>query len=229
MTTMLFTHSDCFGHDPGRMHPEHPARLKAILNALEADEFKALERREAPKATVEQIARAHPLDYVEAILDAVPDSGERHLDGDTVMTPGTGDAILRGSGAACAAVDAVLGGEAKNAFCAMRPPGHHAEPRTPMGFCFFNQVAVGAEQARAYMGSAGSRSSILTFITATEPRRFSRPTVACSMPQPTRRRCSREQASRPSAASATSATCLCLRWRAASSSGPRSPRSFPRN
>jgi len=152
MATMLFTHTDCFGHDPGRMHPEHPARLKAILHALDADEFDALERREAPKATVEQIARAHPLDYVEAILEAVPESGERHLDGDTVMTPGTGDAILRGSGAVCAAVDAVLGGEADNAFCAMRPPGHHAEPRTPMGFCFFNQIAVGAEHARAVHG-----------------------------------------------------------------------------
>lgn len=152
MGTILYTHADSFGHDPGRMHPEHPARLKAVLTALSAEEFNGLERREAPKATVEQIARAHPLDYVEGILEAVPETGERSIDGDTVMSPGTGDAILRSSGAVCAAVDAVLGGEAQNAFCAMRPPGHHAEPRTPMGFCFFNQIAVGAEHARAAHG-----------------------------------------------------------------------------
>lgn len=152
MGTLLYTHADGFGHDPGRMHPEHPARLKSILTALAAEEFAGLERREAPKATVEQIARTHPQDYVEAILEAVPETGERHLDGDTVMTPGTGDAILRSSGAVCAAVDAVLGGEANNAFCAMRPPGHHAEPRTPMGFCFFNQIAVGADHARTVHG-----------------------------------------------------------------------------
>ena len=152
MGTILYTHADSFGHDPGRMHPEHPARLKAVLTALSAEEFNGLERRESPKATVDQISRAHPRDYVEAILEAVPESGERSIDGDTVMSPGTGEAILRSSGAVCAAVDAVLGGEAQNAFCAMRPPGHHAEPRTPMGFCFFNQIAVGAEHARAAHG-----------------------------------------------------------------------------
>ena len=152
MGTILYTHADCFGHDPGRMHPEHPARLKAVLTALSADEFSGLDRREAPKATVDQVARAHPRDYVDAILEAVPETGERSIDGDTIMSPGTGDAILRCAGAVCAAVDAVLGGEAENAFCAMRPPGHHAEPRTPMGFCFFNQIAVGAEHARTVHG-----------------------------------------------------------------------------
>mgnify|MGYP000468818733 CR=1 FL=1 len=152
MTTLLYSHPACEDHIPNIGHPEAPVRLNAIREALSAAEFDALDRREAPKASVEQIARAHPQDYVESILAAVPESGERHLDGDTVMTPGTGDAILRGSGAVCAAVDAVLAGEAKNAFCAMRPPGHHAEPRTPMGFCFFNQIAVGADHARAAHG-----------------------------------------------------------------------------
>lgn len=152
MASILYTHADGFAHEPGSMHPEHPARLKAILTALSAGEFAALERRCAPKATIDQIARAHPRDYVEALLGAVPETGERPIDADTVMSPGTGNALLRSCGAVCAAVDAVLGGEAQNAFCAMRPPGHHAEPRTPMGFCFFNQVAVGAEHARAVHG-----------------------------------------------------------------------------
>lgn len=152
MTTILYTHTDCFGHDPGRMHPEHPARLKAVLTALEADEFKSLDRRTAPKASLAQIARVHPMEYVEAILENVPAEGQVAVDADTVMSPGTGEAILRCAGAVCAAVDAVMAGEARNAFCAMRPPGHHAEPAIPMGFCFFNQIAIGAEHARAAHG-----------------------------------------------------------------------------
>jgi acetoin utilization deacetylase AcuC-like enzyme len=152
MTTLLYTHAVFFDHDAGRMHPESPARLKAVLSALEAAEFAALERREAPRADTAQIARVHPMDYVEAVLEAIPPSGHAALDPDTIVSPGSGEAALRAAGALCAAVDAVAAGEAENAFCAVRPPGHHAEPARAMGFCLFNNVAVGALQARAVHG-----------------------------------------------------------------------------
>ncbi len=152
MTTLLFTHEACFAHDPGRMHPEHPARLKSVLTALADPEFAALERREAPEATIQQIARVHPEAHVRRILATVPSEGLAAIDGDTFTSPGTGDAALRAAGAAVAAVDAVLAGEARNAFCATRPTGHHAEPARAMGFCFFNNVAVAAAHARAVHG-----------------------------------------------------------------------------
>ena len=149
---MLFTHDAGLNHDTGPMHPERPDRLRAVLKALAAKEFSSIERREAPEATVEQIARIHPESYVEAILDAIPSSGTRGLDGDTIVSPGSGEAASRASGAACAAVDAVIAGDARNAFCATRPPGHHAEPTTAMGFCLFNNVAVAARHAQAVHG-----------------------------------------------------------------------------
>jgi acetoin utilization deacetylase AcuC-like enzyme len=152
MTTLLYTHAACFDHDTGRQHPERPARLKAVLDALMGAEFAALERRDAPCAELAQIARVHPMAYVEQVLGAIPPQGIAHLDGDTAVSPGSGEAALRAAGAVCAAVDAVMAGEASNAFCAVRPPGHHAEPTIPMGFCLFNNVAVGAEQARAVHG-----------------------------------------------------------------------------
>ena len=152
MTTLLFTHEACFAHDPGRMHPEHPARLKSVLLALEDAAFGALERREAPKAEVAEIARVHPEAYVRRILATEPKSGLAAIDGDTFMSPGSAEAALRATGAAIAAVDAVVSGEAKNAFCAVRPPGHHAEPDRAMGFCLFNSVAVAARYAQAKHG-----------------------------------------------------------------------------
>jgi acetoin utilization deacetylase AcuC-like enzyme len=152
MTTRLYTHAACLGHDMGPGHPERPARLQAILAALEAEPFQYLERAEAPRATVEQLCRVHPRSYVEAILHAVPAAGLFALDPDTTLSPGSGEAALRAAGAVCAAVDAVAAGEIANAFCAVRPPGHHAEPATAMGFCLFNNVAAGALQARAVHG-----------------------------------------------------------------------------
>jgi acetoin utilization deacetylase AcuC-like enzyme len=152
MATRLYTHAACLGHDMGHGHPESPARLRAILAALEDQDFDALERVEAPLASIEQISRVHPTAYVNAILHAVPKSGLFALDADTTLSPGSGQAALRAAGAVCAAVDAVARGEAANAFCAVRPPGHHAEPGTAMGFCLFNNVAVGAHQARAVHG-----------------------------------------------------------------------------
>ena len=148
MTTALFTHSACLDHDPGPSHPERPARLQAVLDVLQAPEFAALEWREAPRADAAQVARAHSTAYVEEILAAVPVSGRVGLDPDTYLSPGSGEAALRAAGAVCGAVDAVMAGEVANAFCAVRPPGHHAEPHRVMGFCLFNSVAVGALHAR---------------------------------------------------------------------------------
>jgi acetoin utilization deacetylase AcuC-like enzyme len=148
MTTLLYTHPACLEHDPGQYHPETPARLKAVLDALSAPEFAALERREAPEASFEDLTRVHPARYVERLLAAVPQAGHVGIDADTVISPQSGAAALRAAGALTAAVDAVIAGEAGNAFCAVRPPGHHAEPNKAMGFCLFNNIAVGALRAR---------------------------------------------------------------------------------
>jgi acetoin utilization deacetylase AcuC-like enzyme len=152
MATLLLTHPACLEHDPGAGHPECPDRLRAILAALAAADFGALERREARRATEEELTRVHPADYVRQVLAAVPARGRAYLDGDTALSPRSGEAALRAAGAACAAVDAVANGEAANAFCAVRPPGHHAEPNVPMGFCVFNNAALGALHARAAHG-----------------------------------------------------------------------------
>jgi acetoin utilization deacetylase AcuC-like enzyme len=152
MTTLLFTHQACLDHDPGSYHPESPARLRAVLEALAAPEFDRLERREAPEATIEDLARVHPRPFVERLLAAVPQTGHVAIDADTVMSPASGQAALRAAGAVTAAVDAVIAGEADNAFCAVRPPGHHAEPHRAMGFCLFNNIAVGALRAREVHG-----------------------------------------------------------------------------
>ncbi|MDE2514955.1 MAG: histone deacetylase family protein [Rhodospirillales bacterium] len=153
MTTALITHSDCIGHDPGPGHPECPDRLRAVLAALDAPEFATLLRLPAPEASEEQLCRAHPPDYVAAILALEVAAGERlALDPDTQFGPGTRRAALLAAGGAVAAVDAVLGGQARTAFAAIRPPGHHAEPARPMGFCLFNNVAVAAQHARARWG-----------------------------------------------------------------------------
>lgn len=152
MTTLLFTHPACADHDPGPGHPENPVRLRAVEQALADPAFEALLRREAPRAEEDQIARVHPGSYVRDVLDAVPANGQYGLDADTILSPGSGEAGLRAAGAVVAAVDAVVAGEADNAFCAVRPPGHHAEPQHAMGFCLFNNVAVGALHAREVHG-----------------------------------------------------------------------------
>jgi acetoin utilization deacetylase AcuC-like enzyme len=165
MTTLLYLHPSSLEHDPGPGHPESPARMRAIMTILEREERKGalidVERREPPRATTEQLERVHTARYVEAVLGAVPASGHVRLDPDTAMSPGSGEAALRTAGAAVAAVDAVIAGEGVNAFCALRPPGHHAEAERAMGFCLFNQVAVGARQALEAHGLA--RISIFDF------------------------------------------------------------------
>jgi acetoin utilization deacetylase AcuC-like enzyme len=148
MTTLLYTHPACLDHDPGRHHPESPARLRAVLEALDDPEFARLERREAPQAAREDLLRVHPPTHVDRILAAVPKTGHVGIDADTVLSPASGEAALRAAGGVVAAVDAVVAGEADNAFCAVRPPGHHAEPQRAMGFCLFNNAAIGALRAR---------------------------------------------------------------------------------
>lgn len=152
MTTLFITHMDCLWHDTGPSHPERPDRLRALRHALNEDDFPDLARAEAPLADNAQIARAHPAGHVEGIFAAIPQKGRVMLDGDTVVSPGSAEAVRRAAGGVIAAIDAVFAGEADNAFCAVRPPGHHAEPRQPMGFCIFNNVAVGAHHARAVHG-----------------------------------------------------------------------------
>src|SRR5216683_6565293 len=161
MTTLLYTHPACLEHDPGRHHPESAARLRAVLDALADPEFDRLERREAPEATLEDLLRVHPRRHVEHILSAVPRSGYVGIDADTIMSPESGRAALRAAGAVVAAVDAVVAGEADNAFCAVRPPGHHAEPGRAMGFCLFNNVAIGALRAHEAHGLA--RVAVIDF------------------------------------------------------------------
>jgi len=162
MSTLLVTHPACLAHEPGEHHPERPDRLRAIMAALDDEAFAGLARREAPRATTEELTRVHPADYVEAILNVRPPPDElAMIDGDTLMSAGSAEAALRAAGAVVAGVDAVLGGKAKNAFAAVRPPGHHATPDTPGGFCLFNNVAIGARHAQARYGAG--RVAILDF------------------------------------------------------------------
>ena len=148
MTTGLFTHPACIEHDPSPDHPESPERLRRVLQVLDAPDFNPLVRREAPQATIAQIAAMHPETQIDRIFAKLPQSGYAQIDRDTIASPGSGEAALRAAGALVAAVDAVMAGEADNAFCAVRPPGHHAEAEQSMGFCLFNNVAIGAAHAR---------------------------------------------------------------------------------
>jgi len=143
MRLAWFSHPDCALHEMGRGHPESPARLDAAGAAVAT----GLERRPAPEATREQLLRVHDAAYLDALFDAKPESGYVQLDPDTVMNPHTLSAARHAAGAAVAAVDLVMAGGADHAFCAVRPPGHHACRARAMGFCLFNNVAVGAAHA----------------------------------------------------------------------------------
>ena len=148
MATALFTHADCVRHEMGDGHPESPQRLKAVLKALESSGLASrLRIHEAPEATRDQLERVHAREHVDLIFEAAPDRGYAYLDPDTSMNPSSLSAALRAAGALVAATDTVMAGEAKKAFCAVRPPGHHATRRAPMGFCLFNNVAIGAAHA----------------------------------------------------------------------------------
>jgi acetoin utilization deacetylase AcuC-like enzyme len=178
MTTIVYTHDACLDHRPGTHHPESPARLTAVLEALRTPAFVALEWREAPLGTRAQVELIHDPAFVDEVSDLVPASGYALLDGgDTVMSPGSWEAVMRCVGAACAGVDAVMTGQARNVFCATRPCGHHAEPGRAMGFCIFNQAAIAAVHALDTYGL--SRVAVIDFDVhhgnGTQAAFFSRP------------------------------------------------------
>lgn len=153
MQTAFISHPLCFKHDMGAHHPECPARLHAIEDQLIASGlYSYLQHHEAPEVTREQLLRVHDGNYIDSIISAAPTKGIIPLDGDTFMNPYTYPAALRAAGAVVMAVDLVMGGEVENAFCNVRPPGHHAERGAAMGFCIFNNVAVGAAHALSVHG-----------------------------------------------------------------------------
>jgi acetoin utilization deacetylase AcuC-like enzyme len=161
MSTLLISHPACLEHLTPLGHPERPDRLRAVEQALEAEKFQSLARAQAPMASLENIALCHPMDYIEEIRDATPKEGLVQLDADTSMSPGSFEAALRAAGGAIFAVDEVLAKRAANAFVATRPPGHHAETARPMGFCFFDNVAIAARYAQKRHGIA--RAAIVDF------------------------------------------------------------------
>ena len=153
MLPAYITHADCARHEMGADHPECPERLGAINDMLLVKGLlDYMCPYDAPLATLEQLARAHASRYVSELLDASPAEGYHRVDPDTEMNPFTTTAALRAAGAAVLATDLVLSGEAPSAFCSVRPPGHHAERGAAMGFCFFNNVAVGIRHAVAAHG-----------------------------------------------------------------------------
>ena len=152
MTTLIYTHKACMNHDTGHNHPERAERLRAVLDALTMPSMSVLDHREAPLATLSQLTRVHSRAYIDQVLSTVPFSGHAYLDPDTVISPRSGEAARRAAGAVCGAVDAVMSGDTTRVFCAIRPPGHHADPDHAMGFCIFNNVAVGAAHALVQYG-----------------------------------------------------------------------------
>ncbi len=162
LQTAYISHPLCLKHDMGTHHPECPARIHAVEDQLIASGlFGYLQHHDAPEVTREQLLRVHDADYVDDIAAKAPQAGMLNLDGDTTMNPFTYPAALRAAGAAVMAVDRVMAQQVENAFCNIRPPGHHAEHAQAMGFCIFNNVAVGAAHALAAHGL--SRVAIADF------------------------------------------------------------------
>jgi acetoin utilization deacetylase AcuC-like enzyme len=162
MTTLLYTHESSLQHATPPGHPERPDRLRAVEAVLESEQFSLLARETAERVERDAVIRVHPADYFDAIQDAIPPEGRlARIDGDTALSHGSWEPILRAAGGACSAVDEVMKGKAANAFVAMRPPGHHAETTTAMGFCFFNNAAIAARHAQAKHGA--ERVAIVDF------------------------------------------------------------------
>ena len=148
MTTGYITHPDFLKHEMGSHHPECPERIQAINDQLVRSRIDGyLTHIEPPLATEDQLELIHTADHIAYVKDCAPQAGYFMLDGDTIMNPFSWNAALRAAGAAIAGVDAVMKGEVENVFCAVRPPGHHAEPHRSMGFCIFDNVAIAAEYA----------------------------------------------------------------------------------
>ncbi|MEY8119623.1 histone deacetylase family protein [Falsihalocynthiibacter sp. BN13B15] len=147
MTTALLTHADCLLHETPQGHPEQIARLERVLEALSDAKFDPILRKKAPLVADDDLLRVHPKSHIMDIRDSAPDAGIAQIEGDTYMSAGSVAAAYRAAGACVRAVDLVLSGEVQNAFAAVRPPGHHAERETPMGFCLFGSVAVAAKYA----------------------------------------------------------------------------------
>ena len=158
MTTALITHADCLEHVTPEGHPERVARLEHVLHALAGLD---LRRETAPEATDADLHRVHPQRHIDRLASALPDRGFAQIDGDTFVSPGSLRAARRAAGAVLRAVDMVMAGEVANAFCAIRPPGHHAERETPMGFCLFGNAALAAKYALDHHGL--SRVAVVDF------------------------------------------------------------------
>ena len=152
MTTLLYSHPICIEHDPGRGHPECPDRLRSVMAGFEDGGFADLERHEAPEIDLKEVEQVHEPYYIEQVFENMPAEGRVYLDPDTSMSPASGEASRRAAGAVCDAIDKVMKGDADNAFCAVRLPGHHAESSKAMGFCLFNSIAIGAMHGRARHG-----------------------------------------------------------------------------
>ncbi len=153
VATALLGHPASLGHATSPGHPERAERLRSVENALAAEEFLPLKRIEAPRADRRAILRVHPPGYLAKIESAAPATELVALDADTLLSPGTFEAVLHAAGGAVLATDVVFRGEADNAFVAVRPPGHHAEAERAMGFCFVNTAAVAARHAQAEHGA----------------------------------------------------------------------------